>query len=158
MHHARTQRYWEAAFGSHNPSGAKFPKFHAHTHFPEFIPEYGAPALTYGGWWEQAHIGLVKVPYLRTGRRVQDLYRLLMLRIALFEAIRQKMKIASDADDDADVATIVKALKKRKRLSVNQGEEMSMEELFDVVRMEQESNAMPLSKHDNHGYLHAANG
>lgn len=156
--HTRTQRYWEAAFGAYNPSGAKFPKFHAHIHFTDFIPEYGAPALTYGGWWEKAHLPYVKAPYLRTGRRVEDLYKLLMLRIALMEAIRQKMKMANDADEDAEVADILKALKKRKRTADRDGNAMSMEELLDVVRMERESQAMPLSKRDNHGYLIAADG
>lgn len=63
-------------------------------HYYDFILEYGAAALTYGGWWEKAHVFLVKVPYLRTGRRTVSLIKLLMLRVVLADTVKRKKLIA----------------------------------------------------------------
>lgn len=89
----RTMLHWRAAFRKDNKSGCRFPKFHSFLHYYHFIKEYGAPALTYGGWWEKAHMFLVKAPYLRTGKRVNDMYPMLMMRIALTDTVRQKSAI-----------------------------------------------------------------
>jgi len=85
---------WKKAFEEWSPSGCNFKKFHMFLHYFDFIIEYGAPALTYGGWWEKAHRFLVKVPYLRTGRRVASLIRLLMMRVVLADTVKRKKNIA----------------------------------------------------------------
>ena len=78
-------------------------------HYFDFILEYGAPALTYGGWWEKAHRFLVKLPYLRTGRRVSSLLRLLVLRVRVADTIRRKKAVTRvRASPDRYVWTKVK--------------------------------------------------
>ena len=53
--------------------------------------------MTYTGWWEKAHRYVVKLPYLRTGRRTKRVYELLVLRVALAEAVRRKEKVLEAA-------------------------------------------------------------
>ena len=68
----------------------KFRKFHVTLHYPTFIKRYGAPALGYAGWFEKALRFLVKVPYLRTGRRVSGTLHHVTRRISLAEASLKK--------------------------------------------------------------------
>lgn len=70
--------------------GMKFRKFHVTIHYQAFIERYGVPALSYAGWWEKAMRFLVKVPYLRTGRRLKGMYTNLMKRIAFMEVVAKK--------------------------------------------------------------------
>jgi hypothetical protein len=90
--------WYKAAFASVIKSGAKFPKWHQTMHYPDFIWEFGIPALTYTGWWEKAHRYLCKLPFLRTGRRTKRMEELLLLRIALAEIIRRKEKTLEKLD------------------------------------------------------------
>jgi len=147
----RTLRYWLVAFGEYNPSGAKFPKFHSLLHFYFFTKECGAPALTYGGWWEQAHTKLVKLPYLRTGRRVEDLYRLLVLRTALCDAVRQKTRTLEDGrgpDLDAGVAYL---RKKRRRYADGSG--VSALDSGTTTGNAEYQSSQPVHKRGGNGYL-----
>jgi hypothetical protein len=89
---------FKSAFKGVIKSGAKFPKWHSCLHYPDFIQEYGIPALTYTGWWEKAHRYLCKLPFLRTGRRTKRLEELMLLRIALAEILRRKEKTLEMAD------------------------------------------------------------
>ena len=62
-------------------------------HYPGFYLEYGVSTLTYTAWWEKAHVKLVKVPYLRTGRNVKSLLKLVVIRVALWDTVRQKKSV-----------------------------------------------------------------
>lgn len=86
----RVMALYSEAFTDYIPSGMKFRKFHATFHYPTFIKRYGAPALTYSGWWEKGIRFLVKLPYLRTGRRMKNLFKHLMGRIAFADVVRRK--------------------------------------------------------------------
>lgn len=86
----RSLEAFKVAFEDYIPSGCKFPKWHSTVHYPDFIHEFGIPSLTYTGWWEKAHRYLCKMPFLRTGRRVERQEELLLLRIALSEILRRK--------------------------------------------------------------------
>ena len=74
-------------------SKCAFPKFHSTVHFFDFVLEFGVPALTYGGWWEKAHRFLCRLPYLRTGRKVKDLHKLVVVRVALAEEVRKQLYV-----------------------------------------------------------------
>lgn len=85
-----SMKRYKKAFKRVIKSGCRFPKWHSTFHYPQFIREYGTPALTYTGWWEKAHRYLCKMPFLRIGRRRQRMEELLLLRIALTEIVRRK--------------------------------------------------------------------
>jgi len=85
-------QWYKHAFGWLK-SGVKFPKWHDSVHYVEFIHEYGAPDLIYGGWWEKAHRFLVRLPWLRTGRNLKNMHELMLLRCALADIVRQKKAI-----------------------------------------------------------------
>ena len=106
---------WKEAFEEWSPSGCKFKKFHMFLHYYDFILEYGAPTLTYGGWWEKAHIFLVKVPYLRTGRRVASLIKMLMLRVALAETVKRKKHIVLSRAPEDEKVWVTKRINGKKR-------------------------------------------
>jgi hypothetical protein len=86
----RAMQLYADAFKDWSDSGMKFRKFHVTLHYQAFIQRYGVPSLSYAGWWEKAMRFLVKVPYLRTGRRTKGLYTHLMNRIAFVEVIAKK--------------------------------------------------------------------
>lgn len=88
----RSLEWFNHAFGWVK-NGVKFPKWHSTFHYYHFIVEYGVAYNTYSSWWEKAHRVMLKMPYLRTGRRVQDLERLLLLRLQLADVVRQKKSI-----------------------------------------------------------------
>ena len=129
---------FKAAFEDTIKSGCKFPKWHSTLHYPDFILEFGIPALTYTGWWEKAHRYLCKMPFLRTGRRVKRQEELLLLRIALAEILRRKeralelanpnrKKMEQDAKLDGDAAR-----GKRRRGSNERNQVSSGNDEFDV--------------------------
>lgn len=93
----RVLLYFKLVFAGTAKSGCKFPKFHLACHYHAFMKEYGVPALTYSGWWEKAHRFLVKMPYLRTGRKTRQLAQLLMLRVALSDRVNQMKYILEKA-------------------------------------------------------------
>lgn len=98
MHVHRTLQFYKMVFSCAMKSGCKFPKFHLSFHYFHFMMEYGVPALTYSGWWEKAHRFLVKMPYLRTGRRVENLENLILLRVALADRVRQMKHFLEKAE------------------------------------------------------------
>lgn len=66
-----------------------FIKMHLVLHVKKFIELFGSPVSTYGGPWEKAHIGMLKVPYTRTGRNVANLDTLLIKRFKTTKVVSE---------------------------------------------------------------------
>jgi hypothetical protein len=146
----RSLETFKDAFEPYIKSGCKFPKWHSTVHYPDFIREFGIPALTYTGWWEKAHRYLCKMPFLRTGRHVARLEELLLLRIALTEIVRRKERALERANpnrqkelQDAILDSYVHSKKRRRGSSQRV---LGDDDAYDVQPER-------LSGRDKNGYL-----
>lgn len=101
---SRTMGHFRGAFAANSKSACHYPKFHHLLHYYDFILEYGVPSLTYTGWWEKAHIFLVKRPYLRTGGRKQDLYEKMLMRVIMADRVRRMNSVLDAAQRAHDEA------------------------------------------------------
>ena len=88
--------WWKIALAAFNPSGAKFPKWHFVIHFYDFTTERGSALLSYTGSFEKSHRFLCKLPYLRTGRKVEDVWEQIVLRVVLADRV-VKVKVVLES-------------------------------------------------------------
>jgi hypothetical protein len=137
------------AFEDWTDSGMKFRKFHVTSHYSDFIRRYGAPALSYAGWWEKAIRFLVKVPYLRTGRRLKNMFKQLMHRIAFAEVINRKRAALERECPGETLSWELEELESGKKVWRLQRTKRGGRD----ARMDDDSAPVRASSWDNTGYL-----
>lgn len=108
---------FKIAFEPAIKSGVSFPKFHTALHYIEFIRLFGMPNMTYSGHWEKAHKFLVKVHYLRTGRRLDNMQENIMRRVALYRSVYLKHRYLLKEKKRLGIVTAFEDRQRRRRAS-----------------------------------------
>lgn len=142
--------YFRLVFAGVMKVGCKFPKFHLSFHYYHFYKEYGAPALTYSGWWEKAMRFLVKMPYLRTGRQTKGLEEKLVMRVVLADRVRRMVNFMERA-------------RQKGRMHVHKvvqptGEVVSLLSVFAVPSRGEDPYSFTRRGFDEDGYIQAEDG